>query len=104
MRILIRDYGKGIPREMLRNIEQNLSGAGVGLGGMRERIAELDGRFSIESGSGGTTLHISIPLPLKDESAANGDSRPQANVAVENALKPLADDRDPGGLAMMAAR
>jgi signal transduction histidine kinase len=103
VRISIRDSGKGIPEEMLRNIEQNSSGAGVGLGGMRERI-ELDGRFSIESGSGGTTLHISIPLPRPEESSANGDSRPQANGAVENALKPRADDTDPGGLAMVAAR
>ena len=104
VRISIRDYGKGIPEEMLRNIEQTSSGAGVGLGGMRERVAELDGRFSIESGSGGTTLLISIPLPLPEESAANGDSRPQANVAAENALKPRAGDTDPGGLAMVAAR
>ena len=76
----------------------------MGLGGMRERIAELDGSFSIESGSGGTTLHISIPVPLPEESAANGDSRPQANVAVENVLKPPADNTDLGGLARVAAR
>lgn len=103
VRISICDFGKGIPEEMLRNIELTSSGAGVGLGGMRERIAELDGRFSIESGSGGTILHISIPLPLAEESAANGDSRPQANPAVENVLKPRVDNADPGGLAMVAA-
>lgn len=102
VRISIRDFGKGIPEEMLRNIERTSSGAGVGLGGMRERIAELDGRFSIESGSGGTILHISIPLPLPEESAANGDSRPQANAAMESVLKPRVDDADPGGLAMAA--
>jgi len=103
VRISIRDYGKGIPEKMLRNMEQTSAGAGVGLGGMRERISELDGRFAIESGSGGTTLHISIPLPLPEESAASGDSRPQANATVENALNPPVDDTDPGGLAMVAA-
>lgn len=102
VRISVRDYGKGIPEEKLRNIERTSSGAGVGLGGMRERIAELDGRFAIESGSGGTTLRVSIPLPLPEQSAASGGSRPQAQAAVEKALHPPMDNTDPGGLAMVA--
>jgi len=43
---------------------------GNGLGGMRERLALLDGRLEIESARGrGTRLRASIPLPSSDAAA-----------------------------------
>lgn len=40
------------------------SGEGLGLVGMRERVALLDGRLAIESAEGaGTTLVVEVPLP-----------------------------------------
>jgi signal transduction histidine kinase len=102
VRIAIRDFGKGIPEELLKNIEETSVGAGVGLGGMRERVSEFDGRLSLESGTGGTTVHVSIPLPLREEAAANGDPKAQAKSAVNPMLNRGVDDTDPGGLAMAA--
>jgi len=76
--VAIRDFGKGIDPELLRNIEEPWLGAGVGLGGMRERVSEFDGRFSIESSPAGTTVRVSIPLPVREDSVTNGDRKPQA--------------------------
>jgi two-component system sensor histidine kinase DesK len=37
---------------------------GIGLSGMRERVALLDGRLTVESGRGnGTSLVAEVPLP-----------------------------------------
>ena len=76
--IAIRDFGKGIDPELLRNIEETSLGAGVGLGGMRERVSEYHGQFSIESSPAGTTVRVSIPLHLREGSLTSGDPRPQA--------------------------
>jgi len=57
----VRDYGKGIPREMLRNFLSAGTGVGVGLAGMRERVREQGGRFDIQSGKTGTTITVTMP-------------------------------------------
>lgn len=57
----IIDHGKGIPEKFLRQIDS--PGTGVGLSGMRQRVRELHGRFSIESKPGLTRVAVSIPLP-----------------------------------------
>src|SRR6202041_1256266 len=59
----VRDYGKGIPSERLAKMNSSGSDVGVGIAGMRERLKELGGRLVIESGSTGTLLKASIPLP-----------------------------------------
>jgi two-component system NarL family sensor kinase len=41
----VRDYGRGMPDELLRSFEQTDSAVGIGLAGMRERISELNGRL-----------------------------------------------------------
>ena len=39
-------------------------GSGLGLLGMRERLALLGGRFEVESAAGaGTTIAVTVPLP-----------------------------------------
>src|SRR6185369_6420270 len=39
----IRDYGRGIPQELLHNFKISGNGVGVGLAGIRERLREVDG-------------------------------------------------------------
>ena len=58
----VRDYGKGIPREMLANFLSTGTDVGVGLAGMRERVREQGGRFDIQSGKTGTTITVTMPI------------------------------------------
>ena len=53
--VVIEDDGRGFDPDM--------PGEGLGLLGMRERIALVDGRLSVESGAGrGTTIAVEVPL------------------------------------------
>jgi signal transduction histidine kinase len=74
--LVIRDFGNGIPEELRKSIEQSSSGGGVGLGGMRERVAELGGRLGIASSWQGTTLNVSLPLSAEHEATAASDASP----------------------------
>lgn len=58
----VRDYGKGIDPELLRQFNQSGGGAGIGLGGMREPLRELGGRMEVESDSNGTMVRAVIPI------------------------------------------
>jgi signal transduction histidine kinase len=72
--LAIRDFGSGVPPEVLARFHTD-DASGVGLAGMRERVRELAGQFEISSDSSGTTVRISIPLPVAavaaDASAAD---------------------------------
>jgi signal transduction histidine kinase len=57
----IRDYGKGIPFEKLSGFQKTGAEAGVGLAGMRERVEEMGGRFTIDSDSKGTCITARLP-------------------------------------------
>jgi len=57
----IRDYGKGISREMLQNFMSTGANVGVGLAGMRERVREQGGQFDIQSDRNGTTITVIMP-------------------------------------------
>jgi PAS domain S-box-containing protein len=57
--ILVRDYGKGLPQEMLRTHSPNL---GVGIGGMRERVRQFGGELTVSSAKPGTLVETRIPL------------------------------------------
>jgi signal transduction histidine kinase len=63
--IEIRDHGEGIPEDVLRRIDSDGTGMGVGLAGMRERIHELRGDFEITSSKKGTTIRASVPLSVE---------------------------------------
>jgi signal transduction histidine kinase len=54
--IEVQDDGKGIP------IEGNTNGAGVGLGGMRERAKQLGGTLKINSNGKGTSVLTRLPF------------------------------------------
>ena len=45
----VRDYGEGIPADVLYRFRRNTAHGGVGLAGMRERIHELGGELEMDS-------------------------------------------------------
>lgn len=57
----IRDYGRGIPAEVLEKWRTS-GAAGVGLGGMRERVSELGGQAEISNAPQGTLVSITVPV------------------------------------------
>lgn len=64
VRLQVRDYGQGISPELLEKFRFDGTGVGVGLRSIRERIAELGGRFEIESDKNGTLIRVAIPLSV----------------------------------------
>ena len=57
----IRDQGRGMSPERLSEIQSQRSG--VGIRGMRERLRQFDGTMNIDSGTSGTGILATIPLP-----------------------------------------
>jgi signal transduction histidine kinase len=60
--LAVTDFGKGMAPEALRRFRGNGMSMGVGLSGMRERLADLDGQLDIRSDASGTTVLATIPL------------------------------------------
>ena len=58
----VRDYGNGIPQDLLRRFRTKGAAFGVGLSGMRERVRELHGRLDIQSSPSGTLISVTLPL------------------------------------------
>lgn len=58
----IRDQGKGMPASVTKYEGDRVSGLGVGLMGMRERVRQLHGELGLESGSWGTAVTVTLPL------------------------------------------
>jgi signal transduction histidine kinase len=69
----VRDYGKGIAPELLRNFQTRGTNSGVGLAGMRERLRELGGQLNIQSRRPGTLICVTMPLPQSAKSANAAD-------------------------------
>jgi signal transduction histidine kinase len=61
--LVVRDNGRGMDPDVLNRFRQTGAGTGVGLMSMYERARELGGKIQLESGSTGTTVRITIPLP-----------------------------------------
>jgi len=57
----IRDFGRGIPYRALQRFRNSSGPTGVGLAGMRERIAELGGEMEIDSDGHGTQISVMLP-------------------------------------------
>jgi signal transduction histidine kinase len=75
VQIEVQDQGKGIPLEQLSGIAYSAT-AGVGIGGMRERIRQLGGTLELKSGAEhkGTTVLAQLPVassPLEVAAAAS---------------------------------
>lgn len=62
VKLSMRDYGKGIPREVVDTENGFGNKVGVGLRGMRERVRQLGGKLSISLAQPGTILEASVPL------------------------------------------
>jgi PAS domain S-box-containing protein len=58
----IVDPGKGIPKQIVKDLEQGLSSGGVGLAAMRERLHAVRGTLTIENTEPGTKLRAIVPL------------------------------------------
>jgi signal transduction histidine kinase len=64
LNLCIKDDGKGFDLKELQAMGAKRSG--IGLLGMRERVAGLGGRLSLDSGLGkGTSIHAKIPMELR---------------------------------------
>jgi PAS domain S-box-containing protein len=57
----IQDAGKGISADRLGEIRER---SGIGIMGMRERVRQFQGTINIESNGRGTTILVSLPLPI----------------------------------------
>jgi signal transduction histidine kinase len=73
-RLEVKDYGKGIDPELLRQFERTGGGAGIGLAGMRERLRELGGRLEVESDQNGTLIRAVIPASTSIEAKKSGSA------------------------------
>jgi PAS domain S-box-containing protein len=56
--VRIRDFGRGIPDHPLGLV----TGAGVGISGMRERVKQLNGEFKVTRAEPGTLVSATIPI------------------------------------------
>jgi len=69
--LVVADDGKGIPPEVLSRFHDGAA-SGIGLAGMRERLAEFGGEIRVESSSGGSVVEALIPIDAcaQDKNAA----------------------------------
>ena len=59
--LTVADNGRGMDLLKVEQFNRSGSGVGVGLTGIHERVRDLGGRCKIHSGSGGTSVSISLP-------------------------------------------
>src|SRR5882762_8194796 len=74
----VRDFGRGMPAELIGGSQTNGDHFGVGLSGMQERVNDLGGNFEIQSGGDGTAITLSIPLASERSDAANSTRKKSA--------------------------
>ncbi|HMD32637.1 MAG TPA: ATP-binding protein, partial [Candidatus Acidoferrales bacterium] len=58
----VSDQGGGIPAGRGKEVNEPGARFGVGIVGMRERMAQLGGTLEIESNASGTTVRATLPL------------------------------------------
>jgi len=58
--LAIQDNGRGLPAGVMENFSAGMA-SGVGLAGMRERLAEFGGTLAVETSHSGTMVRASIP-------------------------------------------
>jgi len=67
----VRDFGRGMPAELMQGSQINGNHFGVGLSGMREHVNDLGGKFEIQSSEDGTAIAVSIPLAADTSDVRN---------------------------------
>jgi two-component system NarL family sensor kinase len=70
VRVEVRDQGKGIPAGKHPNSPAFKTG--VGIQGMKERMAQLGGQFEIRSGKNGTIVVATLPVTKTSAASADG--------------------------------
>jgi two-component system sensor histidine kinase UhpB len=75
--VTVQDSGKGMSPEKLAEIQSQ--GKGVGLRGMRERVRNFQGEFTVESSGSGTK--VSAILPAKKPALTHHSETPELGVA-----------------------
>jgi signal transduction histidine kinase len=65
----VRDYGRGMPPELVGQVGNSNRRPGIGLAGMRERLSELRGRLEFQPADPGTRLLAIVPLSAQAASA-----------------------------------
>ena len=68
--LTVRDYGMGMPIELLETQKRKTDASGVGLSGMRERLSQFNGRFEIERHEKGTSIRATLPIPIEPDPAS----------------------------------
>ena len=71
--LTIHDDGRGIPLEVLLRFRAGMA-AGVGLAGMKERVAELGGKLEVESNRQGTMIRATLPTTACDSNEDESQS------------------------------
>ena len=60
--LTVRDNGRGVPAEIVRNFRDHGSEAGIGLVGMRERMTELGVCLELGADEHGTVVCARVPI------------------------------------------
>jgi signal transduction histidine kinase len=76
----IKDFGRGLPQTVMDRFHRTGAGSGVGLAGIRERVKELGGDFTIASNHAGTTLRAVVPI-CEPEASRRGGSESSEKAA-----------------------
>jgi two-component system CheB/CheR fusion protein len=66
----VSDDGKGVPAELLASSPGAKRPFGVGMLGMKERLAQFGGRMNIRNGRKGAVVTAEVPIPAKQEASA----------------------------------
>jgi signal transduction histidine kinase len=59
--LTIQDNGRGLPAGVMESFSAGMA-SGVGLAGMRERLAEFAGTLAVETSHSGTVVRATIPV------------------------------------------
>lgn len=73
--LIVRDYGRGFGSEKLETLRGG-SDVGVGLAGMRERVAELGGIFEILPEKPGTSVTVKLPIAREQAHTVHAQTGP----------------------------
>ena len=76
----VTDSGRGIPPKVQAELLQGAGQTGVGLSGIRERVAEMNGTLDIDSGGDGTTIRVLVPAPAQAIEAERPEEVPNGVV------------------------
>jgi PAS domain S-box-containing protein len=67
----VSDQGRGMDQRVVERGSNAKTRLGVGILGMRERMAQLGGKLEVESSSSGTTVRATIPLLIEVSNVAS---------------------------------